>query len=322
MIERAFGRLRPVADPAPTPPESLELAACYRYCEALARARHHNFPVASLFLSSRLREHIFAVYAFARGADDIVDEPAHDGRRALALDRWEEHLEACFFGEPPAHPVFVALAATIHRFELPITPFRTMLAGFRADLEARGFDTSAELRAQTAALAEPGAHLFLYLSGYRDAAMLGLGGELASGLAMAGFWQDLAEDHARGRLHIPREDLRHFALTPGELIAPARAGEVSALIRSQVARTRVLFERARPLIDRVGDDIAVELAIAWHGGMRILDKLHRAGAGSLTHRAYLTSADKALVVSRALAWRGGSLGTRARGRMARLLGQQ
>src|SRR5690349_18107816 len=98
MIQRAFGKTLARSAPVPAPAEPLELGACYRYCEAMARARHHNFPVASLFLSSRLRKHIFAVYAFARTADDFADEPEFEGRRALELDRWEEELEAAFHG--------------------------------------------------------------------------------------------------------------------------------------------------------------------------------------------------------------------------------
>jgi hydroxysqualene synthase len=319
VIQRAFGRPRLVSEPLPTPPEPLELDACYRYCEAMARARHHNFPVASLFLSSRLRQHIFAVYAFARAADDFADEPAFEGRRALELDRWEEHLEACFHGEPPSHPVFVALADTIHRFDLPITPLQALLSGFRADLETRSYDTYAELRAFAGQSAEPIAHMFLYLSGYREPTLLRYGGEFATGLAFANLWQDLPADLARGRCYVPEEDLRHFGLTRAALIEARPTAELEALIRFQVARTRALFERARPLVDRVGDDIAAELAISWHGGMRILDKIHAAGAGTMHHRPHLNSADKALVVSRALAWRGGSVGRRAIQRFQRLL---
>ena len=51
----------------------------------------------------------------------------------------------------------------------------------------------------------------------------------------------------------------------------------------------------------------VELALFWHGGMRILDKIDRAGARVLHRRPRLDSLDKARVVTRALAWRGTSL---------------
>ena len=319
MIHRAFGRPLP-ATPIPSPPHPLELGACYRYCEALARSRHHNFPVASRFLSSRLRPHAFAVYAFARTADDFADEPAYRGRRALELDRWEGMLEGCYHGEVPDHPVFVALAHTIATFDLPITPFASLLAGFRADLETTSYPTYQELRGYTALAAEPVGGLFLYVSGYREPSQLGFGHELAAGLALAHFWQDIPADLARGRLYVPEEDLRHFGVEPADLGAGGTSSaKVDALLRYQVVRTRSVFERARPLLDAVGDELAVELAISWYGGMRILDKIYAAGARVLSERPRLTSLDKAQVVSRAVAWRGGSLARRAGRRFLRQL---
>ena len=76
---------------------------------------------------------------------------------------------------------------------------------------------------------------------------------------------------------------------------------------STSARTRAVFMRARPLIQEIGDDIAVEMAISWHGGMRILDKIDSNADKLLTRRPQLNNADKAMVVSKALAWRGGSI---------------
>jgi squalene synthase HpnC len=321
MIHRAFGRPLP-ATPIPVPARPLELGACYRYCEALARSRHHNFPVASRFLSSRLRPHLLAVYAFARTADDFADEPAFRGRRALELDRWEGMLEACYHGEPPDHPIFVALADTIATFDLPITLLASLLAGFRADLETARYSSYQDLRGYTGLAAEPVGGLFLYLSGYRDPAIQRFGHELAAGLALAHFWQDIPADLERGRVYVPDEDLRHFGVDPVDLRGsdrPEVSARLDALLRYQVVRTRAVFERARPLIDTVGDDIAVELAISWYGGMRILEKIYAAGAGVLRQRPRLTSVDKAQVVSRAVAWRGGSLARRAGRRFLRQL---
>jgi squalene synthase HpnC len=323
VIHRAFGRPLP-ATHIPAPPSPLEQGACYRYCEALARSRHHNFPVASRFLSSRLRPHAFAVYAFARTADDFADEKAYAGRRAIELDRWEGMLEACYHGETPEHPVWVALADTIATFDLPITPFASLLAGFRADLETARYATFQDLRGYTALAAEPVGELFLYLCGYRDLALHRYAHDLAAGLALAHFWQDIPADLERGRVYVPEEDLRHFGLSAESLRGgapdPVVARGLDALLRFQVVRTRSLFERARPLIDRLGDDIAVEMAISWHGGMRILEKIYTGGARVLRERPRLSSYDKALVVSRAVAWRGGSLGRRAMRRAARLPG--
>jgi squalene synthase HpnC len=307
MIHRAFGLMESTPEPLPKVPDSLELDACYRYCEAMARARHHNFPVASRFVPSHLRKHIWAVYAFARGADDIADEPQFEGRRSLELDRWEERLENCFHNESPEHPVFVALLDTIRRFDLPITPFSALIGGFRTDLETNSFASYQELRSYTSMAAEPVGQLFLYLSGIRDPSLLRHVDELANALAEAKFWQDMAHDLTNGRCYVPTEDLRHFGITQQRLNTLKPENGFGDLVHFLVARTRSVFMRARPLVQQVGDDIAVEMAISWHGGMRILEKIDSSGRHLLTRRPHLNSADKALVVSKALAWRGGSL---------------
>lgn len=303
----------------PPPPEPLELDACYRYCEALARARHHNFPVASMFVPRMLRRHIWALYAFARTADDFADEPSFEGRRASELDRWEERLSRCYFGEPADHPVFVALGDTIRRFELPITELAAVISGFRTDLDhsvepAPGqplarphYTTFNELRSYTALAAEPVGHLFLYLGGYRDPVLHRYADDLCTGLALAKILQDIPADMERGRIYLPAEDLRHFGVSPAELAGGRPTRAVNALLRFEVARTRALFERARPLVDIIGANLAIELALIWHGGMRILDKIARARGRLLAQRPALDSFDKALVVSRALRWRGASI---------------
>ena len=51
----------------------------------------------------------------------------------------------------------------------------------------------------------------------------------------------------------------------------------------------------------------MELALTWHGGMRILDKIESTGKRALAHRPSLNTADKALVLARAIAWRGETL---------------
>jgi len=273
VIQRIAARRPGAHTEIPHPTEPLEVDACYRYCEALARARHHNFPVASRFVPSRLRDPIWAIYAFARTADDFADEPQFEGRRAAELDRWEERLHHCYFGEPPDHPVFVALADTVRRFDLPITEFQALVRGFRSDLEVHRYSTFGDLRSYTALAAEPVGHLLLYLGGYRDPVHHRFADDLSSALAMATFCQDLAEDMQRGRIYIPAEDLCHFGVSE-EHLAERRAGaEIRSMMRFQVVRTRALFERSRPLVDAVGPDLAIEIALIWHGGMRILDRI-------------------------------------------------
>jgi len=270
--------------------------------------------VASLFAPRRLRKHIWAIYAFVRTADDFVDEPEFAGRRARELDRWEEKLGACFYGDPADSPVFVALADTVNAFDLPITPFQSLLSGFRAEIETQSYATYQDLRSSTELTADPVGALYLYLGGYRDPMLIRCAEELASAAALARLWQDMGADLERGRIYVPTQDLHHFGLDEAALHARTGAPALGYLVRYEVARTRAVLEKARPLIDQIGDDLTVELALIWNGISRILDKIEQAGAHILSRRPALSAADKALVVGRSLAWRGDSLRARARQR--------
>src|SRR6187549_1996271 len=282
----------------PLPP-TLDVEACYRYCETLCRSRRHNYPVASLFTRSELRKHIFALFAFARVADDFADEPAYEGRRARELDRWEEQLHAAYRGHAE-HPVFVALADTVDKFDLPITEFTELLSGFRTDLERHRYSTFDELRSYTRQAAEPIGRLLLYIGGYRAAELHAYSEDLSTAVAVARLIQDVPADWQRGRVYLPAEDLRHFGVTEADIDKRTVKPAVNYLIRYEVARGRALFERARPLVDIVGADLAVELALTWHGGMRMLEKIEGVGSRLFSERPSLGTADKAIVLARAL----------------------
>src|SRR3569623_1773810 len=316
MITR-LGVARSPALAVPLPP-TLELDACYRYCEALVHARHHNYPVGSMFARSALRKHIFALFAFARVADDFADEGQYEGRRARELDRWEEQLHLAYRGQVE-HPVYVALADTVDRFALPITEFTELLSGFRTDLERRRYATFDELRSYTRQSAEPVGRLLLYIGGYRAPELHAYAEDLASALAIARLIQDIPADWERGRVYLPAEDLRHFGVTEADIASRRVSHAVGNLVRYEAARTRALFMRARPLVDVVGADLAVELALTWHGGMRILDKIESTGKRMFAERPQLGHADKALVLARALAWRGETLPPRTMHLVQRVL---
>jgi phytoene/squalene synthetase len=125
-------------------------------------------------------------------------------------------------------------------------------------------------------------------------------------MAIARLIQDVPSDWERGRVYLPIEDMRHFGVHETDIASRRVSAAIGNLVRFEVARTRSLFERARPLVDIIGADLAVELALTWHGGMRILDKIEATGR-LFAHRPRLNTADKALVLARALAWRGETL---------------
>jgi squalene synthase HpnC len=254
--------------------------------------------VASHFVPAELRPHLLALYAFARAADDFADEPEYEGRRTEALDRWEDALGRCCHGEAD-HPVFVALADTIEKRDLPIPPLEDMLTAFRMDLDVKRYATVAALRGYTSRSAEPVGRLLLALFGYRDAELVRYADEMSTALQLTNFWQDVAADAARDRIYIPADDLHFFGVTEADIKALKPEKALRDLIRFQVARTRALYERGRPLLDKLHRDLRLELTLIWLVGNTILDKIEASDYDVFTQRPTIRRRDQAVIMARA-----------------------
>jgi squalene synthase HpnC len=281
----------------------------YRYCEHLTHNHYENFPVASILLPSDKRKHVSAIYAFARTADDLADEPRTDAlRRGLsmsvaeridALYEWEEQLVDCFNGYAQ-HPVFIALGRTVERFQMPLELFQNLLTAFRSDVTTHRYETFDDVLAYCRNSANPVGRLVLMLFNYRSERLMEHSDAICTALQLTNFWQDVAVDLEKRRVYLPLEDIRRFDYSEEELLARRTTEEFRALMKFQVERTESLFNEGKPLLREVGRDLALELRATWHGGRRILEKIKQQRYDVFARRPKLTMRDATSVFFRAL----------------------
>jgi squalene synthase HpnC len=242
-----------------------DLADAYAYCARLARWHYENFTIASWLMPREMRPHMHAIYAYARIADDFADEE-HD---LAKLDGWERELDLAYAGAP-RHPVFVALADTVRRFDIPRQPFADLLQAFRSDVEFKGFETIDDLLGYARYSANPVGRLVLYLFGYRDARRQELSDRICTGLQLANFWQDVAIDWAKGRVYLPRRDIARFGYSIDELSAQLVNPAFIALMRHEIEFARDLLSSGAALSALVGPRLRRDILMFAGGGLAIL----------------------------------------------------
>jgi squalene synthase HpnC len=269
-----------------------ELRPAYARCGWLAARHYENFTVASRLVPGALRPHLWALYAYCRGVDDLGDE--HGGDRLQALAEWEQELRRCYAGGP-RRPEFRALEHTIRRFDLPAEPFLALIEANRRDQDPRPYETFAELRGYCACSADPVGRLVLALWGFRDARRQSLSDDVCTALQLTNFWQDLGADLARGRLYVPLEDLRRFDLSVDDLLRRKADGRVRALLAFEVERTRRLFERGSALEALVSPRLRLQLRLYRLGGEAVLAALEGQGFDPFRRRPALGRGAKAAV---------------------------
>ncbi len=263
-----------------------ELADAYAYCARLARSHYENFTIASWLMPRRMRPHMYAIYAYARIADDFADEE----RDLAKLDEWERELDLAYAGAP-RHPVFVALSDTVRRFDIPRQPFADLLAAFRSDVDFKGFDTLDDLLGYCRCSANPVGRLVLYLFGYRDAERQRLSDLVCSGLQLANFWQDVAIDFAKGRIYFPRQDLARFGVGAGDLGRQAITPAFVELMRHEIGVARAMLRDGAALSRLVDRRLSRDVLMFAGGGLRILRAIERAGCDVFRSRPKLGKLD-------------------------------
>jgi squalene synthase HpnC len=269
------------------------------YCRRLARTHYENFSVATWFLPTDLRQHFFNIYSYCRISDDLGDEVGDPHASLGLLDEWQSELQACYAGSP-RHPVFVALADTVRRFDIPQQTFVDLLTAFRQDQTVTRYPTFNDLLGYCRFSANPVGHLVLYVCGYRDSERQALSDFTCTALQLANFWQDVSVDYSKGRIYLPLEDLVRFGVTEADLATQKNTEAFREMMRFEVGRAQEWFECGLPLITKVNRELAIDLELFSCGGQAILKAIEAQGYKVLGHRPSLSKFRKLSLLGRAV----------------------
>jgi phytoene synthase len=259
-------------------------------CVRMARRHYENFSVASLVAPRPLRLHLARIYAYCRTTDDLGDESGDAALWRLRL--WQSEVEAMFEGRPPVHPVLVALAGTVARFEIPAEPFLDLIAANVQDQRVTGYPTWEELEAYCMLSAAPVGRMVLRLFEVADPRAVPLSDDVCVGLQLANFAQDVAVDRGKGRTYLIQSELDSLGL-PGAVEAMCER----ALLLLRSGRELELL----PMPAR----LRLQLSLYRRGGEAILEAIRRDGFRTDLRRPEVSTATKLRLVATALSEGGG-----------------
>ena len=270
---------------------------------------YENFPVASWLLPARVRPPIEAIYAFARGADDVADEgDSPDAERLEGLARYLRALDEIERGGTPAEAPFARLAAAVREWHLPLDLLRDLIDAFAQDVVKKRYATYAELLDYSRRSANPvgrlvlhcfeatgepaGAPALRYSRAQSDA--------ICSALQFINFWQDVAVDWAKGRIYVPQEDMERFGVGEGHFARGTADEAWRELMAFECRRSRALLYSGWPLAGALPGRLGLEIRATVHGGRAILDKIEAARGDVFRKRPVLRGFDWLKIAARSV----------------------
>jgi phytoene synthase len=301
--------LRSRRPPVPTtrllPPGPVTLEASYALCREFNKRHGTTYYWSTKVLPKVKQHHVHALYAFARYADDIVDEiPSQGGRdvptevRAAALadfgDRFFDDLDRGRSDDP----VLKAVVHTVRAFDIDREAFRRFLASMTMDLTVESYATWDDLLVYMDGSAAVIGEMMLPILEPTDTELaLPHARDLGNAFQLTNFLRDIAEDLDRGRQYLPREDTERFGVDLAERrVTP----QFIQLMHFEIERCRDLYRSAEVGIAMLPDRSAkcVGAAHALYG--RILDKIEAQHYDVFSSRASVSTAEKAAMVARLL----------------------
>jgi phytoene synthase len=273
----------------------VDIATAYRVCEQITRAEASNFAYGIRLLPARKRRALSAIYAMSRRIDDIGDGTLPDEEKLRRLDEVRADLHGS--GADTDDAVLVALADASARLPIPLDAFDDLIDGVEMDARRLIYATFDEVVVYCRRVAGSIGRLSLGVFEPRDMARAKpLADDLGVALQLTNILRDVREDLLRGRVYVPREDLRRFGVEL-RLDAPSD-GAFEALIRFEADRAIAWFERGLqllPLLDLRSAACAGTMARIYR---RLLDRIRRDPSEVMRRRVSLPLWEKALVAAR------------------------
>jgi phytoene synthase len=247
-----------------------------QYCRDLTRKRARNFYYGLKLLPEPRRSAMYAIYAWMRRADDLVDDGGAD------LDAARERVEAlrratdcAFAGDPADDPVLIGVADTASRFPIQAEHFHDMLDGQLDDLAGRTYATFDELREYCQRVASSVGLICIEVWGYHGDDAPAMARDLGIAFQLTNILRDYVEDFDAGRVYLPDEEFAEHGMTSEDLRRWRQPERCLAMLNAQIERAESFYRRADRLDERIEPSSLPTLWAMRAIYRRLLEKIRR-----------------------------------------------
>ena len=221
----------------------LSLAESYDLCRRVQRSHSKTYYFSTRLLPPEVRSHVYALYAFMRYADEIVDNPGATtlDQQLAALEALEEEALAAVVGEEIWNPVLRAYANTVRTRGIEPQNITAFMRSMKMDTHVFRYPTYEDLAAYTYGSATVVGLMMCRVVGVVDERAEEHAEALGVAMQLSNFLRDVREDWVRGRVYLPLEDLERFGYSEEDLGAGVVDERFVELMRFEIGRARRLY---------------------------------------------------------------------------------
>ena len=186
----------------------------FLYCKKIIKENSKSFYKAFSRLPKAKANAIFAVYAFCRTADDLID--LKEDKESLLL--FKDELHKFSKGEITDKPLWRALGEVFEKYDMNIKPFFEMIEGQLMDANFKNIETQDELTNYCYYVAGTvGLMILPILSTKHHKELEEIAVKLGAAMQITNILRDIGEDYKINRIYIPKEVMDKFNYSSSDL---------------------------------------------------------------------------------------------------------
>jgi len=198
-------------------------------------------------MSRNRRDDVYAVYAFCRYTDNIIDAPRTRDNDALQgeLDAWREELCRANGTGESQHPVLSGFVRVMRAYGIPLQLPLELIRGVEMDLRHDRYESFTDLNTFCYRVASVVGVMMTHVFGFSDESAFHYAETLGLAMQLTNILRDVDEDwRLRRKIYLPLEEMRRFGLEETDIAERKMSEDMRAFLTEQVRRAHAYFENA------------------------------------------------------------------------------
>jgi phytoene synthase len=291
--------------------EEPTIEEAYAVCRSVTKTHAKTFYAASHFIPSTKRDACYAVYAFCRYVDDLVDVAMEQGTvtredAVRLVEHWRSDVASLYEGAAqrsdtdPAYRdrvhVLRAWEHTLQHYHIPRHLPNELIEGVLMDTTITRFATFEDLKDYCYKVASVVGLMTSEIFGYNSDRALEHAIDLGIAMQLTNIIRDVKEDAVRGRIYIAQEDLSAFGVSEQDVLDNRLTPQLRSLIIEYIRRADVFYVSADTGISMLSPDSMLTVLLMSRNYQKILRRVEAMNYDVFAGRASTSMLSKLLAV--------------------------
>lgn len=274
----------------------------FLYAKGIIEHHAKSFSFATQFLPTKKRWATYAVYAFCRYADNIVDKPRNRSTESIQkeIEYLSDELELAYkFGESE-HPVLKAFIIAAQEYNIPKKYALELIEGVQMDTSITRYSTFEELYIFCYRVAAVVGLMMTYVLGFKEEDTLFYAEKMGIAMQLTNILRDVKEDKNMNRIYLPIEELKEYKVSEEDIYSENFTPQLHEFMQFQVNRAWKYYEESMPGISKLAKSGQFAIYAAGRIYSGILNKIKDRDYNPFGERVFVPKKEKVAILGEEL----------------------